>query len=218
MCTVLLVDKNLFIDQLVYFLFCQSSSDHRDLHYPLRRQRQMCIRDSSPYQKQCLGQKLSLNTLLKGKFISEQNKFSVKVLNPSKQAVFEKSKEESIQFSFAAENYGNYEICVENTEAMQLTVDVVIQYGAAAKDYSQVAEKQDVSKLDLTIKKMEDLIKNVKTDLNYIVVQEEKRIFKVDDVSFKIICFSVVTIILLVILAAIQTSYLKNFFRQKKLI
>ena len=50
---------------------------------------------------------------------------------------------------------------------------------------------------------MEDLVKNVKTDLNYIVVEEEKRIFKVDDMSFKIVCFSVVTIVLLVILAAI---------------
>eukprot|EP00658_Telonema_sp_P-2_P084144 TRINITY_DN9262_c0_g1_i1.p1 TRINITY_DN9262_c0_g1~~TRINITY_DN9262_c0_g1_i1.p1 ORF type:complete len:188 (-),score=53.55 TRINITY_DN9262_c0_g1_i1:16-579(-) len=28
----------------VYF-FCKESDDHRNLHYPLRRQRQMCIRD-----------------------------------------------------------------------------------------------------------------------------------------------------------------------------
>eukprot|EP00828_Plagiopyla_frontata_P032665 TRINITY_DN42536_c0_g1_i1.p3 TRINITY_DN42536_c0_g1~~TRINITY_DN42536_c0_g1_i1.p3 ORF type:complete len:110 (+),score=19.31 TRINITY_DN42536_c0_g1_i1:53-382(+) len=26
--------------------FCEQYGDHRDLHYPLRRQRQMCIRDS----------------------------------------------------------------------------------------------------------------------------------------------------------------------------
>eukprot|EP00658_Telonema_sp_P-2_P025091 TRINITY_DN20101_c0_g1_i1.p1 TRINITY_DN20101_c0_g1~~TRINITY_DN20101_c0_g1_i1.p1 ORF type:complete len:102 (-),score=27.75 TRINITY_DN20101_c0_g1_i1:72-377(-) len=30
-----------------YIFFFEGYGDHRDLHYPLRRQRQMCIRDSS---------------------------------------------------------------------------------------------------------------------------------------------------------------------------
>eukprot|EP00828_Plagiopyla_frontata_P033204 TRINITY_DN4312_c0_g1_i3.p1 TRINITY_DN4312_c0_g1~~TRINITY_DN4312_c0_g1_i3.p1 ORF type:complete len:310 (-),score=41.20 TRINITY_DN4312_c0_g1_i3:101-1030(-) len=52
---ILLPHILLFHDQLIFsFFFFQGYGDHRDLHYPLRRQRQMCIRDR--YQRRVHGQ------------------------------------------------------------------------------------------------------------------------------------------------------------------
>eukprot|EP00656_Telonema_subtile_P016028 TRINITY_DN18441_c0_g1_i1.p1 TRINITY_DN18441_c0_g1~~TRINITY_DN18441_c0_g1_i1.p1 ORF type:complete len:368 (-),score=59.40 TRINITY_DN18441_c0_g1_i1:100-1203(-) len=55
---------------LLYFVFFKGYGDHRDLHYPLRRQRQMCIRDRSTggrYSEHALmAQAALLNAVRKG--------------------------------------------------------------------------------------------------------------------------------------------------------
>lgn len=54
--------------------------------------------------------------------------------------------------------------------------------------------------------------------MKFLVQQEELRLHKADSVSLKILIFSLLSVVALVVIAIIQTSYIKSFFRNKKLI
>ena len=55
-------------------------------------------------------------------------------------------------------------------------------------------------------------------EMKFIVKNEEIRLHDSDSIPSKIMTYSVVTLIVLSILAFVQMKYLKSFFRHKKLI
>ena len=54
--------------------------------------------------------------------------------------------------------------------------------------------------------------------MSFFITQKEIEIDRVEDVSYNIMMFSVFTIVFLFVLAMLQMSYLKVFFKSKKLI
>ena len=72
--------------------------------------------------------------------------------------------------------------------------------------------------MEILIKKMEDLSKELQKNGQFVLEQKEEKMNSLENIITKIVSFSVFSIIVLFLLAIIQSTYLKKFFKTKKLI
>ena len=54
--------------------------------------------------------------------------------------------------------------------------------------------------------------------MKFLIIKEDNRMAELDDISFKIMGFSIITLGLITLLAVFQMSYIKQFFIRKKYI
>ena len=62
------------------------------------------------------------------------------------------------------------------------------------------------------------MINTIKREIKYLITREERRMLNVEDIGYKILCFSLVSLGMIVLLSLFQLNYLKEFFERKKLI
>lgn len=90
--------------------------------------------------------------------------------------------------------------------------------GVSAKDYSAIAKKSNLKPIELNIKKLEDMTNYIIKEFTKMISNEEKNLALNDSLSNKIITFSMITILAMVILGVIETLYIKNYLKRRKVI
>ncbi len=113
---------------------------------------------------------------------------------------------------------GNYQICVLNKDQENVSFDFMIQTGVEAKDYSNIITKKHLRPIEVQAKKVQDMVRQLRTELSYLVKNEENLKEQNQKIKSRVIMFGVISVIVMGISTYLQISYLKNFFRYKKII
>jgi hypothetical protein len=122
------------------------------------------------------------------------------------------------KIAFTAHESGNHQLCIENNSRGEITIEFEFLSGVSAKDYSAIAKKSNLKPIELNIKKLEDMISYLIKEFSKIISHEESTLALNDSLSNKIIMFSMITLITMIVLGLVETIYIKNYLKRRKVI
>ncbi|KAK8807729.1 hypothetical protein JH06_4453 [Blastocystis sp. subtype 4] len=113
---------------------------------------------------------------------------------------------------------GTYTTCFENGNSFP--VDLFFQYksGIEAKDYSHLAQLQNILEVDTQTQWIIDSLYAVQDAVDVIQEHEDEIRSIAMDLDYKVIFFSGITIAVLIILSILQTCMLKRRLVKAKLL
>jgi len=172
---------------------------------------------------QCFGQELSEGTLYVGDVSMKEKRpdfrhLNIRVTDKEGAPLVEKLGVNSAKFSFTSLQSGVHNLCIENKSNFEQNVNVKVQTGAAAKDYSAMASTKDLRESEVRLKRIQDSTKQIHKEIQYIREREEQMRSTNETIHMRVIAYSICTLALLGGLAVVQMLYLKKFFKSKKMI
>ena len=196
-CNVLFILINLLL-----LISCQETRFHFNLE---------------PNIEECFSEYFPDKTLVIYEIYSGEGKCKYVLINPQKIIVEDK---ESVDFNYPFTTYegGVYEICLTNVDTKTIDIDFSLKYGVGAKDYSSIARAKDLKPVDLALEKLSDRAKDLSHRISFS--QSHENIFEnfLDSISSKVMTFSSIVIIIMIFVGYMETLYLKNFMRRRKII
>ena len=102
------------------------------------------------------------------------NELNVRVTSPQQSSMFSKQSCADGKFAFTAPMQGEYQICFENLGMSQKQVKLDLKTGVHAKDYSSVAKKENLKPIEVELRRLEDQVQEVHTDMSYLREREEQ--------------------------------------------
>jgi hypothetical protein len=102
------------------------------------------------------------------------NELNVRVTSPVQGSMFSKQSCADGKFAFTAPMQGEYQICFENLGMSQKQVKLDLKTGVHAKDYSSVAKKENLKPIEVELRRLEDQVQEVHTDMSYLREREEQ--------------------------------------------
>ena len=153
-----------------------------------------------PNIEECFSEYFPDKTLVIYEILSSEGKCRYALTNPKKVVVEDK---QSVDFSYPFTTYegGVYEICITNIDTKSFEIDFSLKYGVGAKDYSSIARAKDMSHRISFSQSHENVFENF-----------------LDSISSKVMTFSSIVIVIMILVGYMETLYLKNFMRRRKII
>ena len=105
-----------------------------------------------------------------------------------------------------------------NRENMPVTFEFMIQTGVEAKDYSNIITKKHLRPIEVQAQKVQDMVRQLRQELSYLVANEESLKEQNQKIKSRVLIFGVISVLVMGASTYLQISYLKNFFRYKKII
>ena len=143
--------------------------------------------------------------------------FSLRIVDSAGFELYEQ-KGKSHLYSWAAFDSGIYSSCLKNVERFEIGVNFELRKGVKAKDYSGIASVKGLKGIEVKLKKLEDLTKDIHKKIQHLREREEELRNTNSTIHSRVIVYSIVTVSMLLGLCILQILYLKRFFRLKKLI
>ena len=181
----------------------------------------LCIDFSFPLKgkgSKCLGEYLTEETLAVVSVKTSRNTIKMKVHNPHGELIATRENQYTFKIGFSAHSSGNYQVCFENKEEQDEVIVFQFLSGVDAKDYSEVAKKENLKPIELNIMKLEDTVTQLLTELNAVMTKEQTTISLNDSISSKVMTLSIGTLVIMVVIGLMQTFYIQKYLKKKKLI
>ena len=167
--------------------------------------------------EECFSEYFPDKTLVIFEILAPDGNNKYKLINPKKAIIVEK---QSADFNYPFTTYegGIYEVCMTNLENRPVHVEFSVKYGVGAKDYSSIARAKDLKPVDLALEKLSDRAKDMSHRISFS--QSHENIFEkfLDSISSKVMIFSSIIMCIMIIVGYMETLYLKNFMRRRKII
>lgn len=140
----------------------------------------------------------------------------VKLLDPRDQKVFVKERETEGRFPFTAEYDGLYSLCFSNkmSTLTPKTVSFNFHVGIATTAH-EVAHKEHLTPLELTIVQLSEGLYNVQDEQKYMRVRERVHRNTTESTNARVLWWSFVEAAILVGMSLYQVYYLRRFFEVK---
>ena len=127
--------------------------------------------------------------------------------------------EAEMRHHFAAFYSGNYQICVQNQNTKQdARYSFSIKTGVQAMDYSNIVTKKHLRPVELQATMLSDLVQQLRTEFTALVLSEESLKSENEKIKSRVVIFGVISVVVMLVSTYLQITYLKNFFRYKKII
>ncbi|KAJ3294167.1 Transmembrane emp24 domain-containing protein 10 [Borealophlyctis nickersoniae] len=134
--------------------------------------------------------------------------------------------QESQKFAFTTHDHAFIYYCYSNIlndgvpphQALNRTINLHIDTGADAKDFTEEAGKEKLKPLEVEFRRLEDRANQIWLDLEYMKAREMDMRNINESTNSRVLWFSTFCILTLVGVGAWQVWYLRSFFQQKKLI
>ena len=139
------------------------------------------------------------------------------IINPKKKIV-ETSESNNFRYPFTTYEGGHFKFCMKNNDKQNITINFELKYGVAAKDYSSMTRTKDLKPIDLELEKLTERTQDLQ---HYgIFAQTHEKVFEksLDLIASKIVRFSSVLIIVMILIGIIETYILKKFMENRKII
>ena len=78
--------------------------------------------------------------------------------------------------------------------------------------------KKDLKPVELQAEKIKDKLTNVRAELTLLTMTEEKLKEENEKIRTRVVLFGVISIVVMLSSTYMQVTYLRNFFRNKKII
>ena len=175
------------------------------------------IIDLDPSQIRCLNEYYTIKTVVILEVTSESNQVLTEIKAPNGHIIYHNTNATSI-FSYSTQHNGFANFCVENKGKMNTEVNIKIRSGISANDYSSVAKSKDLEPIEFEL----DKILQKESLLNHLnkMTLETKYNFRTlfRSLSKKVIFYSVLLIIGMILIGIVETLYLKRFMEKRKII
>ena len=170
-----------------------------------------------PHLDECFSEYLPDKTLVIFEITAHDSNNKYKLINPKKEVLTEQQSA-SFNYPFTTIEGGVYELCIYNLENNPSYIEFSLKYGVGAKDYSSIARAKDLKPVDLALEKLSDRAREMSHRISFS--QSHENIFErfLDSISSKVMFFSSIVICIMIIVGYMETLYLKNFMRRRKII
>jgi len=180
--------------------------------------------DISPGAEFCLWEKVGHNALVTGEYnlaYSGVTRCYMKVADPDDEIIWTNEDASTGTLAFTSGEAGLYKVCfldmgrqgIAANPQQRRRVTFEIKSGAAALDYDEVAKKEHLEPLALELRKLEDLVKSVNQDFQYLRNRERNMRDTNESTNSRVAWFSAISVAILVGMSAWQIVHLKNFRR-----
>jgi hypothetical protein len=171
-----------------------------------------------PKKRRCVGEFLTEDTVAIFSFISDSRNFEAELIDPQNKILYKKQNELEVRVSLVATVTGNYEMCIKNNDDAINNVSFEFFSGIQAQDYSSLAKDSNLKPIEINIRKIIDMMKQLIKDLSSISIKEEENSRLNDAIGTKIITFSLLTLCAMIILGVFETFYIKRYLHTRKVI
>lgn len=182
-------------------------------------------------QKRCIGEQLSKHVLVVGEFrvthpvptapsgAAGPMLIHVQATDPvSKAPVFQQSSRDHVRTAFTSTKPGVHMFCVRNVSKMQVTVDVQLLWGPAARDYSQLAKAEHLDDIMVQLLQLQDKLMLYHNNILFMREKEEEMRQENEATASRLSLFCAFNIFLLISSSVVSGFFFKRFFRSKKII
>ena len=173
--------------------------------------------DIDAYQERCITEYYKKQTVIIFQATSKSKDILTQIKEMNDNIIYHNTNFTSL-FSFTTKYNGYYNFCMKNNGNGNVDIDIEIKSGINANDYSSVAKSKDLEPIDYTLNK----IMEKEHRLNHFnkITQENQNIFGIlyKSISSKIIFYSFLLIIGMVLIGIIEALYLKRFMERRKII
>jgi len=146
------------------------------------------------------------------------------VLDPTKQAEITRDMNLEGRFAFSSQQGGEYTLCISLNGStwfgtkQKVNIEIDIETGVRATDYVEVARLEQLSELELQIRKLNDKIQSIRAEQNYQRGREAVFRNTTESTNSRVVWWSIIQTIILLASGFWQISHLKSFFKAKKLV
>lgn len=123
-----------------------------------------------------------------------------------------------IRFAFSTQADGVVQMCLYNMDSFNNSYDFEFNHGIDARDYSNIAKKQNLKPAETDILKVEDFVKEMKSTAENIWVKESHKLEMSESFNTSLIWASLFGIFVIIAFGFFEYWVIRNYFRQKKLI
>lgn len=120
---------------------------------------------------------------------------------------------------FTAWSSGNYQFCIQSlAKKKAIEFQFTIQTGVQATDYSNIVTKKHLRPVELQAQKVQDMIEQIRNELGMLILYEETLKTENSLIKSRVVTFGIISVVVMIATTYLQITYLKNFFRNKKII
>ncbi|EGG17311.1 emp24/gp25L/p24 family protein [Cavenderia fasciculata] len=149
---------------------------------------------------------------------------TVLVTDPEKREVLSKTMGSTGRFAFQTAMGGEYKICVSTNPSkwfgpqVKTRLHLDIQVGANANDYEEIAKVEHLNNLEISVKRLNDRVTQIRKEQSYQKGREVVFRNTSESTNSRVMWWSVLQLIILVLTGMWQMRHLKSFFKAKKLV
>ncbi|GAX75488.1 hypothetical protein CEUSTIGMA_g2931.t1 [Chlamydomonas eustigma] len=178
-------------------------------------------------QRKCIYEEINANVIVVGDYRAyhkdnEQadQQVELKVEDPHGNSVHDSYAKSSGQFVFTTKLAGEYKACftaLDTHNAISTKVKLDWKTGVAATDWSSVAKKEHLDSLTLELRRLEDSIREVYSEM-LLLQQREQEMRDISEITnARVAWYSIASLLICVLSGMWQLWYLRRFFKRKKL-
>uniref|UniRef100_V9KCZ6 Transmembrane emp24 domain-containing protein 9-like protein n=2 Tax=Callorhinchus milii TaxID=7868 RepID=V9KCZ6_CALMI len=149
----------------------------------------------------------------------------VEVKDPEEKVVLSRQYASEGRFTFTSHIPGEHQICLHSNSTKlslfasgMLRVHLDIQVGEHANDYEQIAAKDKLSELQLRVRQLIEQAEQIQKEQNYQRYREERFRGTSESTNQRVLWWSIVQTLILILTGIWQMRHLKSFFEAKKLV
>ena len=171
-----------------------------------------------PGKSYCVGEYLTEDTVAIFAMSSNQKNIIINLSDPQGKYLYTKKYQQDVRLSLTATESGNYEMCLKNNDRVDAKILFEFLSGIAAMDASEIARESSIQPAEAAIVRLKDMSRDLITDLNSVVKEEDKNLKANDAISSKITMVSVITLAVMIGVGVIETVYIQKYLQNRKLI
>ena len=171
-----------------------------------------------PGKSYCVGEYLTEDTVAIFAMSSNQKNIIINLSDPQGKYLYTKKYQQDVRLSLTATESGNYEMCLKNNDRVDAKIRFEFLSGIAAMDASEIARESSIQPAEAAIVRLKDMSRDLITDLNSVVKEEDKNLKANDAISSKISMVSVITLAVMIGVGVIETVYIQKYLQNRKLI
>jgi len=184
-------------------------------------------------QVRCFLEEVPKDTLVLGRYRAEEENnygapkvgIKVTVSDPEGGITLQREMNPSGRFAFTASNLGGeYKICFQTNTSrwfgskQKVKFYLDIETGEQATDYEEVAQQEHLSALEVSVRRLNDRIRDIRAEQNYQRSREAMFRNTSESTNSRVMWWSVIQTAILVGTGLWQITHLKKFFKAKKLV
>lgn len=176
----------------------------------------------------CVSEEINAHVVVLGEYsgfyeehVGANPTISGKVTSPYGNSLYHKENVTTDTFAFTTTESGNYLACFsvsENPQNAEVSLNIDWKTGIATKDWDAVAKKEKIEGVELELAKLEGLVEAIHENLLYLRSRESEMREVSEKTNSFVAWFSIMALAICLVTTLLQISYLKRYFRKKKLI
>merc|ERR1712130_295268 len=125
------------------------------------------------------------------------------------------------RIAFSSEHAGDHRVCFgvnrgNERERREYKMEIHIDSGEHAHDYDKLARVEHLSSIEVELRRLNDKIRAIRNEQQYQKQREEEFRDTSENTNWKVVVWSVVQTVVLVLCGLFQIWHLKQFFTSKK--